>query len=128
MTPVDTLRVELIASGPTSPRDPVTVVLRVENISGRPLELYLRGREVTMDLVVTRAGEEAPLWSLLEGEVIPAIIRFQHLDSGGVLEARAAWSRRDRTGTPVPPGEYILRGELLTEDRPLVAEARVVLR
>jgi hypothetical protein len=82
VAPDDTLRLHL-QIGDSIPRGrTVPVVLRIENVSGRALDLYLRGREPTFDLLVFREGEPDPVWRLLEGEVIPAILRVDSLEPG----------------------------------------------
>jgi hypothetical protein len=95
----------------------VSITLRAENIGGRPLELYLRGRTIAFDVVVARADGEA-VWRRLEGEVIPAILRLEVLTPGQVLELGAEWDQRTNGGAPVGAGSYEVRGLLLTDAEP----------
>ena len=102
--------------------EPVPITLRVENVSGRALDLYLRGRTITFDIVVTdEAGRE--VWRRLEDEMIPAILRIDTLEPGATLELVEAWDQRSNLGEPVPPGHYRVHGELLTEEQPLLTPA-----
>jgi len=104
--------------------------LRVSNRGARPLDLYLRGRTVTVDVVVTRAGGEV-VWRRLEGEIIPAIVHLRTLAPGERLEVAAVWDQRTNLGIPAGPGEYAARGFLLVEGDPVPtppAAFRVVAR
>src|SRR5687767_15473323 len=47
---------------------PVPMRLRVRNTTSAPLDLYLRGREVTFDITVADSTGDA-VWRRLEGEV-----------------------------------------------------------
>jgi hypothetical protein len=96
--------------------EPVPVAVRVSNTGTHPLELYLRGRSPTLDLVVrdTRGGI---VWRRLQGEVIPAIVHVLVLQPGASFELRAGWDQTTAAGTPAPPGVYRLRGELLIDHR-----------
>lgn len=114
----DTLRLQIEAPEVVVPGEAVPVLLRVENVSGGTLDLYLRGRTIAFDLVVSRA-DGSVVWRLLEGEVIPAILRIETLPPGAALELRGMWDQRDNAGEEVRPGSYTVRGELLTEDVPL---------
>jgi hypothetical protein len=96
----------------------VPIRLRIENVSGRVLDLYLRGRSLTFDVVVTRA-DGSIVWRRLEGEIIPAIVRIEALGPGQRLEARAEWDQRSSTGEPAGPGAYTLTGHVLAEAGPL---------
>jgi hypothetical protein len=92
----------------------VPISLHVENITDRTLNLYLRGRTITFDLVVADAVGEV-VWRRLEGEIIPAILRIEQLPAGEFLNLEAVWDQRTNAGDPADPGMYAVRGELLTE-------------
>lgn len=93
--------------------------IRVENTSGGPLDLYLRGREIAFDLIVENAHGEV-VWRRLEEEVIQAVLRIETLQPGAMLELADSWDQRANDGDPVPPGTYTVRGEILTDGEPLV--------
>jgi hypothetical protein len=101
----------------------VEVVLRLENPTGSPAVLYLRGREPVIDVRVTRP-DGSPVWHRLAGEIIPAIVRIETLEPRGALELRAAWDQRTSAGDPVPPGDYVITAEALTDGPPLGAPPR----
>jgi hypothetical protein len=114
----DTLRLRIQAPEVVAPGERVPMTLRVENLSGGALDLYLRGRTIAFDLVVTRP-DGSIVWRRLEGAVVPAILRIETLGADGVLELNDSWDQRSDTGARVPPGDYLVRGELLTEGEPL---------
>ena len=116
----DTLRLTLDVPREVARGAPVPFVFRVENVAGRPLELYLRGRTIAFDVVVTDAAGR-PVWRRLEDEVIPAIVRLEELAPGAALTLRATWDQRTARGVPVGDGEYRAHAELLTETTPLAS-------
>lgn len=116
--PSDSLRLLLELPERVPPGRAVPITLVVENLTDRPLDLYLRGRTIAFDLTVRRA-DGGVVWRRLEDEVIPAILRIETLQPRGRLELRAEWDQRTNAGEPVPPGDYEVQGELLTEQDPL---------
>jgi len=118
----DSLELDLQVPDTVRIGDPVPIVLTITNRTTRRLALYLRGREITFDVTVSRPGG-ALVWRKLEGEVIPAIVRLEELAPGAVLTVRDSWHQRDQAGRPVPPGEYQVGVEVLTEGQPLRAPA-----
>jgi hypothetical protein len=121
-SPADTLRLALEVPRDVPAGAAVPVSLRVENVSGRPLELYLRGREPTFDVVVIRASGEVA-WRRLADEVIPAIALLRPLAAGETMTLRAEWDQRGASGAGVAAGDYAVRGQLLTEGSPLETPA-----
>jgi hypothetical protein len=122
LTAGDSLRLTLVVPADAAAGAAVPVTLTVENVSGRRLDLYLRGRTVTFDIVVSDAAGTT-VWRRLEGEVIPAVLRLEPLQAGQVLEMRDTWDQRDNAGQSVGAGDYHVRGEVLTEGAPLVSHA-----
>lgn len=116
--PSDSLRLSLDAPERVGPGEKAPLTLQVENVSGRSLDLYLRGRTIAFDLVVTDE-EGDPVWSRLHDEIIPAILRVEHLAAGDTLVLRDAWDGRTDAGESAPPGRYRVQGVLLTEGEPL---------
>jgi hypothetical protein len=100
----------------------VPFTLRVENAGEQPLDLYLRGRVLTFDIVVMSA-DGRPVWRRLANEVIPAILQLRVLAPGEMLEMRARWDQRDSRGTRVDVGAYQARAAVLTDADPLETEA-----
>jgi hypothetical protein len=106
----------------------VPVTLRVENRGAKAVDLYLRGRTITFDVVVTRE-DGSVVWRRLEGEVIPAIVHLRVLRRGEVLELRTQWDQRSNDGATVLSGRYLLRGQLLMESESLTSpEVQIVLK
>ncbi|HUH13059.1 MAG TPA: BsuPI-related putative proteinase inhibitor [Longimicrobiales bacterium] len=116
----DSLRLRLRVPGRVAAGEPVSITLRVENRTERTLTLYLVGRVIAFDLVV-EDRDGAVVWRRLEDEVIQAILRLETLPPGEALVLEDSWDQRSNAGEPVPPGEYRVRGELLTEGEPLAA-------
>jgi hypothetical protein len=118
----DSLRLSLELPAEVDAGEPVAFVFRVENVSGRTLDLYLRGRTIAFDVIVTRP-DGAAVWRRLEGEIIPAILRIETLAPDEALELADTWLQRSDAGDAVPPGEYRVHAELLTESEPLRSAA-----
>jgi hypothetical protein len=119
----DSLRLTLEFPDRIAHGQPVPITLRTENTSGRVVDLYLRGRTIAFDILVTdEVG--AVVWRRLEDEIIPGILRIETLDPGEVLEVKDVWDQRGSSGEMIPPGSYRVQGELLTEGEPLVTPAR----
>lgn len=116
--PADSLSLELVVPDQVRPGAVIRFTLRVRNQAHRPLDLYLRGRTPTMDVIVTGPGGEV-VWRRLEDEIIPAIVQLRVLQPGQQLEVTAEWDQRTRAGSRVAPGPYAARGSLLTEGKPL---------
>jgi hypothetical protein len=114
----DSLRLSLDLPRTVRAGAAVPISMRVENTTDRTLDLYLRGRTIAFDLVVTDSAGEI-VWRRLEGEVIPAILRIEPLRAGESLNLEAVWDQRTNAGDAVAPGMYTVHGELLTESDPL---------
>ncbi|MBA3343647.1 MAG: hypothetical protein H0T48_17660 [Gemmatimonadaceae bacterium] len=112
MTPGLTL--QLIAPATVRRGRRIPFKLRVGNASDTSLDLYLRGREPTFDIVVTDA-EGARVWRRLEGAVIPAVLRVLPMRAGEVLVLKAGWDQRGSTGEIVESGDYLVTAILLTD-------------
>lgn len=96
--------------------------LHVRNAGDQAVDLYLRGREPTMEVVVSDEHGRT-LWRRLEGQIIPAVLQLHALAPGGELEVSAEWDLRVH-GRPIPPGRCVLHASLLTESQPLAAPVR----
>ena len=98
--------------------EPVPIELRLENLTGRALDLYLRGRTITFDVVIARPSGEV-VWQRLHDEIIPAIVHLRTLAPGERLKLEAVWNQQTDQGRPVESGEYTAHGLLLVEGEPL---------
>lgn len=119
-TPSDSLRLDLVVPTRVTAGAPVAMTLRVENVAGRPLDLYLMGRSIAFDLIV-EDGAGAEIWSRLHDQVLQQILRVEHLAPGDTLDLEDTWTQRSNDGSPVPQGDYRVRGKLFTEGDPLTA-------
>jgi hypothetical protein len=116
----DSLAIELLVRAEVGAGEPVHFVLRIANRGPRPVDLYLRGRALTLDLEVTRASGEV-VWRRLAGAIIPAIVHLRTLAPGERLEVAADWDQRTARWAVAGTGEYRARGLLLVEGEPLAS-------
>jgi hypothetical protein len=107
----------LILESPARARlgEPVPLVFTVANPGGSPVALYLMGRDPTVDFQVTD-DQGSKIWSRLHGQVGMAPLRLLPLEVGQHLSFHQVWNQLSDTGTPVPPGAYLIRAVLLTDD------------
>lgn len=114
------------------PADPahgeaIDVVLRVRNDTPRTVELGLRGRDPTFDVVVAD-GSGRIVWRRLEGAALLAILQLRVLAPGEELVLRARWDGRTREGVAAPPGDYAVHALLHTDESVPLATRPVPLR
>lgn len=95
---------------------PVPITIRVKNETAAPLDLYLRGRDVTFDIMVADSTGDV-VWRKLEAEVTQAILQLKTLAPGEVMELSHTWDQQSQRGSPVPPGRYTIHGSVLTDGR-----------
>ena len=113
---LDSLRFTLVAPDTVRIGEPVRIVLRLTNVTDRPVEAHFLGREIAFDIVI--ASEDGRIvWRRLEGAVVPGILQVKVLAPGQTLEFTAVWRQRTNAGEPVAPGTYRVRG-LLPSDEP----------
>lgn len=126
-SPADSLELRLIAPASARSGQPVRFVLRATNVTNRALDLFLTGRVITFDVVLSDSnGRE--VWSRLHGQTVPAILRVEQLGPHQAIEMRADWSGLGNDGAPVPPGTYAAEG-LLPADAPgPFRSARITIR
>jgi hypothetical protein len=89
----------------------VRVRLRLANVSDRPIEVHLQGRETVFDVVVLDASG-AEIWRRLGGDPVLAILQLRPLAAGDSIEFVATWNQTDGAGRQVPTGSYRVIGEL----------------
>jgi hypothetical protein len=123
VTSNDSLRLHLDVPGEVTRGDAVPITVRAENITDRTIDLYLAGRPIAWDVIVTDAAG-AVVWRRLEGEIIAAALRIETLAPGEALELSGEWDQRFNDGRDVPPGTYVVRAEVLTETDPLATPTR----
>ena len=93
--------------------------LVVSNTADHAVDLYLRGREPTLEVEVARESGEV-VWRNLEGVVIPAALQLVTLAAGERLELSADWDQRVN-GKPAAAGSYVVSASLLAEEVQLLA-------
>jgi len=94
---------------------PVPLVFTITNTDKVPVTVPLLGRTPTADFQISDPRGRA-IWSRLRGQTMLGALRLFQLDAGKSLSFRQAWNQRTDTGGPAPPGEYLIRGVLLTDD------------
>ena len=94
---------------------PVPLVFTITNTDKVPVTVPLLGRTPTADFQISDPRGRA-IWSRLRGQTMLGTLRLFQLDAGKSLSFRQAWNQRTDTGGPAPPGEYLIRGVLLTDD------------
>ena len=90
------------------------LVLRLRNTGSQPATLYLRGRHIAFDFLVT--NQQGVVWQRLHGQTVPAIARVVDLAAGEVMEFRETWPLTNNDGRPVAAGSYSVEGLLLREE------------
>lgn len=93
-------------------------VLSVRNPTDHAIDLILRGRTPTFDVIVAR-GDGEIVWQRLESEIMPAILLVRTIAPAERFELTAAWNQRTRYRKYSRPGNYTARGLLLAEGEPL---------
>jgi len=105
----------------------VPLAFTVTNTGGASVTLELLGRTPTADFQVSDSTGRT-IWSRLRGQTLLGALRLFPLGAGKSLSFRQAWDQRTDAGTPVPPGDYLVRGVLLTGDAGGLASPPVRLR
>jgi hypothetical protein len=95
--------------------EPVPLVFAVTNAGGTPLTLHLLGRAPSADFRISDSRGRL-VWSRLRGQTLLGALRLFPLDARKSLSFREVWHQRTDAGRPVAPGQYLIRGVLLTDD------------
>src|SRR5688500_2854511 len=112
--PVEGVKVSLVVPDTAAPGGLVPIAIRLTNTTASPVELYLRGRVITFDIVITDAAGN-DVWRLLQGEPVLAILQLRTLGAGETLNLTHEWDQRTLRGTRAAEGTYTVRGEILTD-------------
>ena len=86
----------------------------VLNAGKTSLTLQLLGREPTADFRISDSQDRV-VWSRLRGQTMLGALRLYPLDAGKRLRWSHTWDQRTDSGQPALPGEYLVRGVLLTD-------------
>jgi hypothetical protein len=100
----------------------VPLVFTCTNAGRTPVTLQLLGRTPSADFRISDSRGR-PVWSRLRGQTLLGALRLFPLDAGKSLSFREVWNQRTDAGRPVAPGEYLIRGVLLTDDPKGLASA-----
>jgi len=92
----------------------VPLVFSVTNTGKSSLTLQLLGRTPSADFQVSDPDGRR-VWSLLGGNTLVSVLQLFPLDGGKVLTFRQIWNQHTDAGLAVTPGEYLIRGVLLTD-------------
>jgi hypothetical protein len=115
----DSMTLELSAPHEVRAGEPVALAIRLTNTGKEPMTLYLRGRPIAFDLIVTDARGKI-VWRRLENAVTSMVLQVRELPPGETLTFEDVWTQRTNAGALVQPGEYRVKGEVLTDtDTPL---------
>jgi len=109
--PTDSLRFTLVAPDSVHAGEPVTFVLRLTNVTDRPVEAHFLGRTIAFDIVIARE-DGTVVWRRLAKAVVPGILQLKVLAPGETLELRDVWRQRTNAGAPAAPGYYVVWGAL----------------
>jgi len=113
--PPDSLRFTLVAPDSVRVGEPVPIVLRVTNVTERQVEAHFLGRVIAFDVVIARE-DGTVVWRRLERATVPGILQVKVLAPGQTLEFKDVWAQRSSGGVPTPPGTYVVRGLLPSDD------------
>ena len=103
------------------------LVFSVTNAGKVVITLQLMGRVPSADFQVSDAQGRL-VWSRLRGQTMMGALRLYPLDAGKSLSFRHTWDQRADTGRLAPPGDYTIRGVLLTDDPKGLASPPAPLR
>jgi hypothetical protein len=95
---------------------PVPITLRATNTGAKPLDLYLRGREIAFDITVI-SEKGGIVWRRLEGRTVPAILQLRTLGPGESLELSDLWDQQTTRECRRARDSILSRGRFLrTQD------------
>lgn len=120
----DSMTLDISAPHEVRAGEPVPLAIHLTNAGKQPLALYLRGRPLAFDLIVTDAQGKI-IWRRLENAVTSMVLQVRELPPGETLTLEDVWLQRSNAGAATQPGEYQVRGEILTDtDTPLATPIR----
>jgi len=112
------MTVELSVPDHARAGEPVALTVRATNRGTRPAMLYLRGRPIAFDVIVTDTRGKI-VWRRLQGATISMVLQVRELQPGESLTLEDTWSQQTNGGAAVEPGLYHLKAQLLTDAEPL---------
>ena len=122
VTPVpqhpDSIRFTVVAPDSVRRGAPVPITLRLTNTGDQPLNLYLTGRTITFDIIVTQSDGQV-VWRRLDHVASQQILQLKTLAPGETLELQDRWRQRTNAGTSAAAGNYTVTGVIPTDGEPL---------
>jgi uncharacterized protein (DUF58 family) len=118
----DSMTVELSVPAHVRAGEPVPLTVRATNRGTAPVTLYLRGRPIAFEVIVTDARGKV-VWRRLKGATISMVLQVRELKPGESLTLEDIWPQQTNAGAAVEPGEYHLKAQLLTDRQPLETAA-----
>jgi hypothetical protein len=106
---------------------PVPLVFTVTNAGSASVTLQLLGRVPSADFRVSDTHGRM-IWTRLRGQTMLGALRLYALGAEKALVFRDIWNSVDDAGNEVPPGDYLIRGVLLTDDPEGLASSDVLVR
>ena len=110
----DSITFTVVAPQSVRRGESVPITLRLTNTSARTLNLYLTGRTITFDIIVTRADGQV-VWRRLEHVMGQQIVQVKTLAPGETFELKDVWHQRTTAGARVSAGDYTLTGVIPTD-------------
>jgi len=110
----DSITFTVVAPQSVRRGEAVPITLRLTNTSARTLNLYLTGRTITFDIIVTRADGKV-VWRRLEHVTGQQIVQVKTLTPGETFELKDVWHQRTNAGARVSAGDYTLTGVIPTD-------------
>jgi Intracellular proteinase inhibitor len=121
---LDSVTLDIVVPSTVRIGEAVPITLRLTNTERKPVTVYLQGRPVAFDVIVTRC-DGTPVWRRLDGAVTSAILQVRQLAPGAVIEFSDAWSQQTGGGQSVGAGDYLVTGVVPT-DPPAELRTRAV--
>jgi hypothetical protein len=115
----DSLAFEIAVPPEVRAGDSVPVTLTLTNRGSAAREVYLTGRPIAFDILVRRKGSNAAVWRRLAGATIAMVLRVQVLQPGESMRFEDKWAQVGNDGRRVAPGDYVVTGELPTDNQSL---------
>ena len=114
----DSITFTVVAPQSVGRGEAVPITLRLTNTGARTLNLYLTGRTITFDIIVTRADGHV-VWHRLQHVTSQQIVQVKTLAPGERFELKDVWHQRTNAGARVSAGDYTLTGVIPTDREPL---------
>jgi hypothetical protein len=105
----------------------VLLVFTVANAGKETVTLHTMGRTPTADFRIADSQGKM-VWTRLRGQTMLGALRLFPLAAGKSLTFRHSWDQRTDSGSQAKPGDYIVRGVLLTDEKDGLASPPARLR